>query len=120
MRERHAQRRSGAGNPAALPVRLTKEQYDQLSERAQRADVPPSALAREVILASLGDADGDRAAAKLKEVLSRTLPPEDLLEVTPPRLSGKARCCKPRVVGSNPTGTRQASRPLRSRRREYH
>ena len=29
-----AQRRSGAGNPAVLSVRLTKEQYDQLSERA--------------------------------------------------------------------------------------
>jgi hypothetical protein len=28
-----AQRRAGAGNPAVLSVRLTKEQYDQLSER---------------------------------------------------------------------------------------
>ena len=71
-----AQRRSGAGNPAVLSVRLTKEQYDQLSERAERAGVPTSALAREVILASLGDADGDRVAAKLEEVLRRTLSPD--------------------------------------------
>jgi hypothetical protein len=71
-----AQRRSGAGNPAALSVRLTKEQYDQLSERTERAGIPISALAREVILASLGDADGDRVAAKLEEVLRRTLSPD--------------------------------------------
>jgi predicted DNA-binding protein len=71
-----AQRRSGAGNPAVLTVRLTKEQYDQLSERAERAGIPTSALAREVILASLGDADGDRVAAKLEEVLRRTLSPD--------------------------------------------
>ncbi|MDQ1545889.1 MAG: hypothetical protein QOH69_793 [Actinomycetota bacterium] len=67
------QRRSGAGNPAVLSVRLTKEQYDQLSERA---GMPTSALAREVILASLGDADGDRVAAKLEEVLRRTVSPD--------------------------------------------
>ena len=54
-----AQRRSGAGNPAVLSVRLTKEQYDQLSVRAERAGIPTSALAREIILAYLGDADGD-------------------------------------------------------------
>jgi predicted DNA-binding protein len=71
-----AQRRAGGGNPAVLSVRLTKEQYDQLSERAARAGVPTSALAREVILASLGDADGDRVAAKLEEVLRRTLSPD--------------------------------------------
>jgi hypothetical protein len=53
-----------------------KEQYDQLSARAERAGVPTSALAREVILASLGDADGDRVAAKLEEVLRRTLSPD--------------------------------------------
>jgi hypothetical protein len=68
-----AQRRSGTGNPAVLSVRLTKEQYDQLSERAARAGISTSALAREVILSSLGDADGDRIAAKLEEVLRRTL-----------------------------------------------
>lgn len=71
-----AQRRSGTGNPTVLSVRLTKEQYDQLSERAARAGVPTSALARQVILASLGDADGDRVAAKLEEVLRRTLSPD--------------------------------------------
>jgi hypothetical protein len=71
-----AQRRAGGGNPAVLSVRLTKEQYDQLSERAERAGVPTSALAREVILASLGDADGDRVASKLEEVLRRTLSPD--------------------------------------------
>jgi predicted DNA-binding protein len=66
----------GAGNPAVRSVRLTKEQYDKLSERAERAGIPTSALAREVILASLGDADGDRVAAKLEEVLRRTLSPD--------------------------------------------
>ncbi len=60
-----AQRRAGGGNPAVLSVRLTKKQYDQLSERAARAGIPTSALAREVILASLGDGDGDGVAAKL-------------------------------------------------------
>jgi hypothetical protein len=59
-----------------MTARLTKKQYDQLSERAARAGVPTSALAREVILASLGDADGDRVAAKLEEVLRRTLSPD--------------------------------------------
>ncbi len=59
-----------------LSVRLTKEQYDQLSERAARAGIPTSALARELILASLGDTDGDRVAAKLEEVLRRTLSPD--------------------------------------------
>jgi hypothetical protein len=76
------QRRGGGGNPAVLSVRLAKEQYDELSERAERAGVPTSALAREVILASLGDADGDRVAAKLEEVLRRMLPP-DLLASRP-------------------------------------
>jgi predicted DNA-binding protein len=71
-----AQRRAGGGNPAVLSVRLTKEQYEQLSARAERAGVPTSALAREVILASLGDADDDRVAAKLEEVLRRTLSPD--------------------------------------------
>lgn len=71
-----AQRRAGAGNPAVLSVRITKAQYDQLSARAEEAGVPTSALARDVILASLGDADGDRVAAKLEEVLRRTLSPD--------------------------------------------
>lgn len=71
-----SQRRAGGGSPAVLSVRLTKKQYEQLSERAERAGVPTSALAREIILASLGDADGDRVAAKLEEVLRRTLSPD--------------------------------------------
>jgi predicted DNA-binding protein len=75
-REIRAQRRAGGGNPAVLSVRLIKEQYDQLSERAAHAGVPTSALAREVILASLGDADGDHVAAKLEEVLRRILSPD--------------------------------------------
>jgi hypothetical protein len=70
------QRRTGGGNPAVLSVRVTKEQYDQLSERAAQASLPTSALACEVILASLGDADGDRIAEKLEEVLRRTLSPD--------------------------------------------
>jgi predicted DNA-binding protein len=74
--EVRAQRRPGGGNPAVLSVRLTKEQYNQLSERAERAGVPTSALARDVILAALGDADSDRVAAKLEEVLRRTLSPD--------------------------------------------
>ena len=70
------QRRAGAGSPAVLSVRLTKEQYEQLSDRAAQAGVPTSALARDIILAALGDADGDRLAAKLEEVLRRTLSPK--------------------------------------------
>jgi hypothetical protein len=70
------QRRAGAGSPAVLSVRLTQEQYDQLSERAALAGVPTSALARDIILTDLGSADGDRVAAKLEEVLRRTLSPD--------------------------------------------
>lgn len=70
------QRRAGAGSPAVLFVRLTKEQYDALSERAALAGVPTSAMARDIILTALGNADGDRIAAKLEEVLRRTLSPE--------------------------------------------
>jgi hypothetical protein len=70
------QRRAGAGSPAVLSVRLTQEQYDQLSERAALAGVPTSALARNIILTDLGNADSDRVAAKLEEVLRRTLSPD--------------------------------------------
>jgi hypothetical protein len=70
------QRRAGAANPVVLSVRLTKEQYDALAGRAADAGVPTSALARDIILAALGDADADRIAAKLEEVLRRTLSPK--------------------------------------------
>lgn len=73
------QRRAGAGSPAVLSVRLTNEQYGQLSERAALAGMPTSALARDIILTALGNADGDRVAAKLEEVLRRTLLPKLLV-----------------------------------------
>ena len=76
-----AQRRAGAGNPAVLSVRLTKGQYDQLSERAAAVGVPTSALARDILLASLAAPSGrsdDLLASKLEEVLRRTLSPDVL------------------------------------------
>ena len=74
-RDVRGQRRAGAGSPAVLSVRLTKAQLEQLSARAAAAGMPTSALARDIILAALGDADADRIAAKLEEVLRRTLAP---------------------------------------------
>ena len=70
------QRRAGGGNPAVLSVRLTSAQYKRLSEMAELAGVPTSALARDVILAAMEDGEGDRVAAKLEEVLRRTLSPD--------------------------------------------
>jgi hypothetical protein len=51
---------------------------NQLSERAERAGAPTSALAREDILASLRTADGDGIGARMEEALRRTLSPDVL------------------------------------------
>lgn len=80
-----AQRRAGTGNPAVLSVRLTAEQYQELVERAEQAGKPTSALARDIILASLGESDDDRLGAKLEEVLRRTLTPQVLTGAGPSR-----------------------------------
>lgn len=73
-----AQRRAGAASPAVLSVRLTQEQLQQLSDRAARAGKPTSALARDILLAALGESDDDQLSAKIEQVLRRTLSPDVL------------------------------------------
>lgn len=98
------QRRAGAGNPAILSVRLTTEQYQLLSARAERAGRPTSAEARDIILVALGESDEDRLGAKLEEVLRRTIAP-DMLAERPANGDSKEK------VTNRPTIHQHAERP---------
>lgn len=72
------QRRAGAATPAVLSVRLTAEQLAELNARAEAAGQPTSAYARGILLAALGQGEGDELASKIEAVLRQTLVPEML------------------------------------------
>jgi hypothetical protein len=74
-----ATRRSGSGGASVLSVRISREQYQDLSTRAAAEGKPTSTLARELLLSALYPTEPsaeDAIVIKLEAALRRTLAPQ--------------------------------------------
>jgi hypothetical protein len=59
-----------------LSVRITKEQYAQLAERAAKENVPTSTFARTLLLGALNEQSAENVSAALESTLRHVLRPD--------------------------------------------